>query len=44
VYGGYFVVLGVVFGCMAVYTLSKKEVGHQKLWLPKEVVTSESQA
>lgn len=44
VYGGYFVVLGIVFGCMAVYTLSKKEIRKQKLWLSKEVVTSESQA
>lgn len=44
VYGGYFVVLGVVFGCMAVYTLSKKETRKQKLWLLKEMVTSESQA
>jgi len=40
VYGGYFVVLGVVFGFMAVYTLSKKETHKQKLWLPKEMVTS----
>jgi hypothetical protein len=44
VYGGYFVVLGVVFGCMAVYTLSKKGTCKQKLWLPKEMVASESQA
>jgi hypothetical protein len=44
VYGGYFVVLGVMFGCMAVYSLSKKEVRKQKLWLRKELVASESQA
>jgi hypothetical protein len=44
VYGGYFVVLGVVFGCMAVYTLSKKKTRKQKLSLPKKMVTSESQA
>jgi len=40
VYGGYFVVLGVVFGCMAVYTLSRKETRKQKLWLLKEMVKS----
>ncbi|XP_023712947.1 folate transporter 1 [Cryptotermes secundus] len=43
VYGGYFLVLGVVFGCIAVYTLCSKDMHKQKLWLPKEIVTSESQ-
>jgi hypothetical protein len=43
VYGGYFLVLGVVFGCMAVYTLCNKEVRKQKLWLPNQMATSESQ-
>lgn len=43
VYGGYFLVLGIVFGCIAVYTLCSKEMHKQKLWLPKEIVTSESQ-
>jgi hypothetical protein len=42
-YGGYFLVLGVVFGCMAVNTLCNKEIRKQKLWLAKEVVMSESQ-
>jgi len=37
VYGGYYVVLGVIFGCMSVYTLCKKEIRTQKLWLPKAV-------
>lgn len=43
VYGGYFLVLGAVFGCIAVYTLCNKEIHKQKLWLPREIVTSESQ-
>jgi len=37
VYGGYYMVLGVIFGCMSVYTLCKKEIRTQKLWLPKAV-------
>lgn len=37
VYGGYYVVLGVIFGCMSVFTLRKKEIRTQKLWLPKEM-------
>ncbi|KAJ4428999.1 hypothetical protein ANN_25995 [Periplaneta americana] len=43
VYGSYFLVLGIVFGCMAVYTLCKKEIRQQKLWLPKEVTSPELQ-
>ncbi|GFG28335.1 hypothetical protein Cfor_09087 [Coptotermes formosanus] len=37
VYGGYYVVLGVLFGCMSVFTLCKREIRTQKLWLPKEM-------
>ncbi|PNF28260.1 Thiamine transporter 2 [Cryptotermes secundus] len=36
VYGGYYMVLGILFGCMSVFTLCKKEIRGQKLWLPKE--------
>ncbi|PSN41001.1 Folate transporter 1 [Blattella germanica] len=36
VYGGYYLTIGAIFACMAVYTLlCNKKVRGEKLWLPK---------